>query len=244
MIAERTKEAYAAAFAAERERQYPAVDAVVEEFGYDIGRESLESAARVLACPLKVNPPNWQHGRVIYAVLRRYLQQRLRPHESVVCLDVGTAKGFSALCAAFALTDDGAQGVVHSVDVIDPMGRTDKRNTVADCDGPSTVPELLAQWPLAAARIALFQSTGVTWLRQTESIGRINFAFLDGKHRHAEVQSELAYLSQRQIKGDYCIADDVHLPGVLAAVTERGDYGTHLVDVLPNRRYAIMRKRG
>ena len=53
----------------------------------------VEAAARVLACPLKANPPNWQHGRVLYAGYRAYLAGLQR---RVLLLDIGTAKGFSA----------------------------------------------------------------------------------------------------------------------------------------------------
>src|SRR3990172_8581667 len=88
-------EAYEAACALERTRRYPLVDDFEARQGFALDRARLEAAARVLACPIKARPPNWQHGRVLYALTRRY---RLTAEGPLYCLDIGTAKGFSALC--------------------------------------------------------------------------------------------------------------------------------------------------
>src|SRR3989304_7206134 len=70
------------------------------EAAFALERTRLEAAARVLACPIKAGPPNWQHGRVLYALTRRY---RLTAEGPLYCLDIGTAKGFSALCLLWAV---------------------------------------------------------------------------------------------------------------------------------------------
>src|SRR3989304_4481394 len=92
-------EAYEAAFALERTRRDPLVDDFGARPGGRRQRAPPPAAARgaaagVLACPIKARPPNWQHGRVLYALTRRY---RLTAEGPLYCLDIGTAKGFSAV---------------------------------------------------------------------------------------------------------------------------------------------------
>src|SRR5678815_747827 len=138
--------------------------------GYALDEAQLLKAARVLACPVKAHPPNWQHGRVLYSVARRYLDGR---SGKVLLLDIGTAKGFSALCLQWALMAAHVPGSVVSVDVIDPMSR-ERRNTVGEVGAPQTLRELLAPWPEADA-IHFEHCTGIDYLSRYS--GRIELAF-------------------------------------------------------------------
>lgn len=228
--------AYDRIFALECAQQYPVVDAFEQACGYWVDREDLQAAARVLACPLKANPPNWQHGRILYAAYRQYLWRLQR---RVLLLDIGTAKGFSALCAQWALDDAGVQGTVVSVDVIDPCG-TESRNTVAELDGPKTLGDILAPWPEAGA-IKFFKSTGIEWLQKYE--GRIECAFVDGKHKADVVAEEARLLADRQQTNDLVIFDDVHLEPIRAAVAALRTYDVEWLHILPNRAYAIARRQ-
>lgn len=161
-----TRSDYDVAFEAELGEVYPVVDALELRHGYGLVRDRLDAAARVLACPVKTNPPNWQHGRVIYAVTRAYLEGATH---DVTLVDVGTAKGFSALCLLWAMQDAGCRGRVISVDVIDPMARV-RRNTVAEVDGYRTLAETLAPWPESQA-IEFRQQTGVDLLESDRGRG-------------------------------------------------------------------------
>lgn len=238
MLMTASRSAYAYAFAAAREIPYPSVAAFEQRLGYAIDRQQLEEAARVLACPLKANPPHWQHGRVIYAAARAYLQG-LTPSSAVTVLDIGTAKGFSALCLLWALLDAGVTGQVHSVDVIDPTMR-ERRNTVAEVDGLLTLAETLAPWP-AAQSIAFACTTGLDWL--TRSTDRVHIAFVDGKHDGYVVRQEGKVLSRRQQSGDLVIFDDVQIPAVSVAVVSLAEwYQLEYVTAEP-REYAIGRRR-
>jgi predicted O-methyltransferase YrrM len=224
---------YNAAFAAERVVEYPTVDAFETRMGYAVDRLKLEEAARVLACPLKVHAPNWQHGRILYAAARRYLA--VTDTSVVTMLDVGTAKGFSALCLAWALQDSGVDGRVITVDVIDPTARI-FRNTVADLHGLKTLAELLVPWPEAAGIEAL-KIPGVRWLQGHPE--RVHFAFVDGKHSGSVVKQEGQLLAARQTVGDIVVFDDVHLPDVWNAVHGLEDYYTERIEVLPSRAYGL-----
>ena len=223
---------YAAAFARECANEYPVIDALEKQFGFAIDRQRLESSARTLACPVKRNPPNWQHGRVIYSVLRKYLEDR----EGFVSLfDCGTAKGFSALCMAFALTDAAAKGEIVSVDVVDPDAAV-SRNSVLDLEGPNRVRDYVRTWP-EAALITFRRATGAGWLQSDP--GRIHFAFIDGKHSYTAVKEEIQLLKNRQMQGDIAIFDDLQIPGVDQAVTLSSGYALTFVEAKQDRRYAI-----
>lgn len=229
-------DAYRAAFQAARYLEYPAIDAIERKYDHKINRDRLESAARILACPLKDNPPHWQHGRVIYAVTRAYLSGRLA--QPITLLDVGTAKGFSALCLQWALNDSplNQYGAVVSVDVLDPLG-TERRNSVLECDGPKTLAQFLEPWP-EAQRITFVKSTGVEWLKRHPA--RVNVAFLDGKHKGEEVFKEGKLLAEHQERGDLAIFDDVQMDGVALAVEGlRKWFDAEIVPCCRYRTYAI-----
>jgi predicted O-methyltransferase YrrM len=225
---------YERAFALERAIEYPAVDKLEARLGFKVDREMLENAARVLACPVKVNTPCWQHGRVVYAAARWYLQSRPKA-ENVAMLDIGTAKGFSALCVRWAADHSRRRADVTSVDVIDPEARQ-RRNTVAEVGGMLTLAETLAPWP-EAHRIQFVRSTGVDWLMRYQ--GRVHFAFIDGKHSYDAVSLEIGLLRTRQQAGDVTVLDDLQIPGVARAVEKMVGYDVEIVVAKPDRQYAI-----
>jgi predicted O-methyltransferase YrrM len=234
-----TREAYESAFTEESRRVYPAVDALERATGFALEPERLLSAAKVLACPVKKNPPNWQHGRVLYAVTRRYLADRT-DSGPVRTLDIGTAKGFSALCVRFACEDAGVEAQSVSLDVIPPEAVI-RRNTVAEVDGLKTLPEILQPW-LEAERITFEESTGIEWLLKHSQ--RVHVAFVDGKHSGDVVYREGLLLSARQESGDVVVFDDVHIPDVSQAVDSlAGLYDIERLQILSNRAYAIARRK-
>lgn len=234
-----TAETYARIFAEERAREYPVVDAFEQRMGFAIARARLEEAACVLSCPFKAVPPNWQHGRVLYAATRRYLTDRPELLH-VRTLDIGTAKGFSALIVRFACEDAAREAESFSVDVM-PPGERVRRNTPAEVDGLKTLHEILAPWP-EASRITFLQATGVEWLKSHSD--RIHVAFVDGKHSGQVVEHEGLLLAQRQQRGDLVIFDDVHIPDVGAAVDSLAKlYEIERLQILPKRAYAIARRK-
>jgi predicted O-methyltransferase YrrM len=225
--------AYRQCFELERIVDYPVIDAIEDRAGAALDRGRLEAAAKVLACPVKARPPNWQHGRMLYAVAWDYL---LRHEGSITILDIGTAKGFSALCLLWACQDAGRACQVVSVDVIDPRSHA-RRNTVAECDGLKTLAEILEPWPEAAA-ISFEHETGIDWLSWASF--RVHIAYIDGKHDYEVVREEARLLAALQAPGDVAIFDDVQIAGVARAVGELDrQYAIEYVQVLPARIYAI-----
>jgi predicted O-methyltransferase YrrM len=224
---------YERIFQLERQQAYPMVDAFEDRMGHRMPRVWLEDLAQVLSCPVKAVPPNWQHGRVLFAAASNYAERHAGPFR---CLDVGTAKGFSAICAFIGITGNGSKAHMTSVDVMPPTARV-RRNTIAEVDGLKTLPEILAGFPEGGV-INFIESTGIEWLKRGND--RIHFAFIDGKHTDDAVYQEGKLLAARQELGDVAIFDDVHMPGVGAAVAKlAGYYELEYLQVLPKRKYAI-----
>jgi predicted O-methyltransferase YrrM len=212
---------YFEAFQAEAARAYPQIDRFIELLGGDqlAGGASFKATwpflqmAKVLACPMKERAPNWQHGRVLYSLARK-VGELWRDAEAVTLVDIGTAKGFSALCMAWGLSDAGARGVVHSFDVIDPLERVE-RNTVAELDGLKNVPELVEPFMPAGKAVSVeFHRVPGMLFDQAVTVERIPLAFIDGKHKATDVFSEAGKIADRQRAGDFILFDDWQIPGV------------------------------
>lgn len=221
-----TRKQYDTIFERERHSSYPIIDAYEKMHGRAIDRTKLESMARTLACPLKVNPPNWQHGRVIYSTLRRYLEG---PYDGrAIALDIGTAKGFSACVMSHAIADAGADYDIVSLDVIDPNARA-IRNSVAELDGLKTIDEFVSGH-INPSVMTTFHGGGSTpWLNYALRQNlRVGFAFVDGKHTHQQVYFEGMAISQLQKPGDVVVFDDCQIDPVCRAV-----------DALPESAYHI-----
>lgn len=226
---------YARIFALERVQSYPMVNEFEQRMGYHVNRDRLDDVARVLSCPFKAAAPNWQHGRVLYAAARRYFESH-QEMQRFRTLDIGTAKGFSALCVRWAVEDAGVEADSFSVDVLPQSARV-RRNTVAEVDGLKTLPEILAPFPYSD-RITFVESTGIDWLEKHPE--RIHFAFVDGKHSGSVVRREGVLLAARQESGDVVVFDDVHIGEVSAAVTSlHNEYKLDYLQVLPKRAYAV-----
>lgn len=241
-----TLERYAEAFTQARVLSYPELNALEVRLGYAIDRDWLDEAGRVLCCPLKNAPPHWQHGRLIYAVARDYIALRRGSAFTVLAsaftaLDIGTAKGFSALCLRKAFLDAAVDVSLTSVDVMPPAAKC-YRNTVAELDGGGlkTLAEILAPFP-EAADITFLESTGIDWLKAHAD--RVHVAFVDGKHAGDVVRQEGKLLAKRQQPGDVAIFDDCQMPQVSPAVVSLGEwYDIEYVKAEP-REYAIARRR-
>lgn len=231
-----TREDYQRIFEAECGRAYPVVDEFEKELGYAIERDRLEDAARTMACPLKVNPPNWQHGRVVYALIRRLLAAGVAGN----FLDIGTAKGFSAVVAAWAIDDADAPGrTLHSVDIMEPWSR-ERRNSVLELDGYKTIAEYTGRY-LPASVTTIFAGGGSlplldALLRKGEEIA---FAFVDGKHSTDAVRREADSIRKLQRRGAVVMFDDVQIPAVAAAIERLMGYEIEYLRPSDARCYAI-----
>src|SRR3546814_7836254 len=125
---------------------------------------------------------SYNHGRLLYAFLRRYLAECRS--EQAVLFETGTARGFSALCMARALQDEGAGGYVVTVDQL-PHDRPMLWNCIDDHEGPRTRAQLLSDYPELLSRIVFLRGRSDEVIK-TLGLSRINFAFLDATHTEPE----------------------------------------------------------
>lgn len=237
-----TKDQYEAAFMLENRQHYPLVDQMESDSGYAIDRDWLMRAARVLACPVKVNPPCWQHGRLLYSALCSYIEGSKTGTSSAAPLrivDIGTAKGFSALCMAKACMDMMTPFRITSIDVIDPDSRV-PRNTIAEVDAHRTLHEILEPFP-ESLTIDFVWAKAENWLMMNRE--RFHFAFVDGKHTYDAVKREVSLLSTCQEIGDVVMLDDLQFPGVRKAVGEMRGYLVRETSSVSDRIYALAEKQ-
>lgn len=206
------REAYAQAFEDEANRVYPEVD----NFEQGLTCPMLLAMARVLACPVKVNPPNWQHGRILYAALVRYI--RAYPQSYYNFVDIGTAKGFSAMVMEKASFEANAPGRIDSIDIVDPFAKV-RRNSVNECEGKVfTVPEFVNPFrkPTGPFLMSLHGGGSQEYFAKLAP-PRIHAAFVDGKHTFEAVMFEADQIAKRQTYGDLMILDDAQIAPVGAA---------------------------
>lgn len=242
-----TEEQYRAIFEEARSLSFPAIDTLEIDLGFAIQKKWLDETALVLNCPVKVNPPNWQHGRVIYAVLREFLKStQALDKQPMVMLDIGTAKAFSACVIAKALKDHGEpwnRVPVHTVDVIKPNERV-IRNTIAEVNGLKTLYEISKEFiPEEMAVIAHGDGSANLLTDLKSQDVRIPFAFVDGKHARSTVYMEGAMIASMQKADDVVIFDDCQITEVRQAVLDLTKYyQPWFLDIGP-RTYAISRRK-
>ena len=142
-----------------------------------------------------------EHGILLYK-----LCQRADSGHPLVILDIGTARGFSALTLARALLDTNISGHVYSVDII---AHHQARNWHGDkhrADEPLagleiSRSEIWNRWfPAEAARVTALTAQSADVLDKWER-GPVDIAFLDGRHTRANVKKELALLDPLSGKG-------------------------------------------
>lgn len=228
--------------------RYPSVEEFEHRLGYSVDRKWLDDLALHTQIVIKKSELLYQHGGLLYAILRDYLARLPRTPTSLsTVLETGTARGFSSLCMARALLDGKAAGIVLTVDQL-PHNRAIYWNCIDDLDGKKTRQELLARWSDELSRVVFVQGSMPEQLDRL-GIDRIGFAFLDAQHTKEDVMAEYEYVSTRQSLGDVIFFDDV-TPGLFSGVVEAVDLiesqGLYLIDRIQlndERGYAIARRR-
>lgn len=228
-----------------RQIPFPQIDHFVDQMGCEIDTVFMHELALHTQTVIKRSDLNWQHGRILYAVLRNQIDATHATQERRI-FETGTARGFSALCLARALVDSGASGCVVTVDRL-PHHKPMMWNCIDDHDGPKTREQLLEPWMEERDRCIFITGESDSVLPQL-GLSRIHFAFLDGAHTKRAVLNEYEFVATRQEPGDVIVLDDVTpklFPGVCAAVDEiaaRGLYDVHRIQSSIDRGYAVLRR--
>ena len=222
---------------------YPAIDAYEQEQGAAIDREWFDQLALRTQVVIKRSTICYQHGRVLYAALSRYLRDRHNQHLNIV--ETGTARGFSTLCMARALWDANASGKITSFDVL-PHDEAIYWNCYRDVEGRRSRADLLSEYTELIGRYVVFHR-GDTRRLSDVSMPRVHVAFLDSVHTYDHEIAEYAAIRGRQHEGDILVFDDysVAYPGVVRAADEICDtyaYTTTCIVASASRRYLVAEK--
>ena len=225
------------------------VDFLEKKNGYAVNKDWLNSLAFHTQIVVKESELNYAHGRVLYATLRNYLTTLDQDSKTVNIFETGTARGFSALCMAKALSDAGCEGSICTVDVL-PHYKKMYWNCAADhTKGEQTRHNLLGDWTDLAERYIIFIQGYTKNILPKIALPRINFAFLDGAHTYEDVMFEFNNISKRQKKGDIVVFDDYNeksFPGIVRAVKYISREMKYDIELVHNkntlRDYAIAKK--
>lgn len=227
-------------------RSFPKTKKIEKETGFAVDDDWINNLALHTQVVRKKSELNWQHGRILYSLLRSRLEKEPLKENGWQVFETGTARGFSAICMAKAMIDSNNQGVVVTVDAL-PHNVPRYWNCIDDLEGQKSRRQLLAPWPSELSRVIFFQALSPQHLDRI-GLDRIHFAFLDAQHTFESVMEEFDFVKQRQTVGDLIVFDDV-TPGVFDGVVEAmkaikncGLYEVEEIGDREARGYAIARR--
>ena len=161
------------------------------------------------------------HGLLLYKLV-----SCLKVTTPPVILDIGTARGFSAITMARALLDSDSDGTVYSIDVVDHEGRLSWHSAKNDAVDPLagisiSRSEVWSRWFAdEATRVTPIRGQSKDVLGNW-SFGSIDIAFIDGEHTYDSVKRDLTVLGSLMTPTGVIALDDYH-PGVsMGAIRSR-----------------------
>ena len=138
---------------------------------------------------------NYQHGRLLYSYLRKYIEDN--NIKKINILEIGTARGFSSICMSKAINDAEIKGVINTIDII-PHKKKIYWNCIDDFEGKKTRENLLSLWSEELKNINFLTGPSSYVLKKIK-IEKINFAFIDGMHDYYNVKKELDFVKEKTI---------------------------------------------
>lgn len=138
----------------------------------------------------------------------------------LTCLEIGTARGFSAILVAAAIEEAGRIATVLTVDRVGHLKRVYRM--VNSQEGASmSRSELVAPFVKSLTSKFLFFQSSSSVLDGILESGNIDFAFVDGDHSYLGVKRDIEFLSRRLSDRFLVIFDDYDeykFPGLKKAV--------------------------
>ena len=187
----------------------------------------------------------YQHGRVIYSTLSKYVNSN--NHKKINAIEIGTARGFSAIIMSRVFNDNNQPGLITTIDPL-PHNKKILWNCIDDNNGPRTRPELLKDYKNLIENYISFIEGSSTSILPKLKLKRIHFAFIDGAHDYENVKYESEFLSEHQEIGDIILFDDYNksqYPSLVKAVDEfceKKSYSKFFINGNQNRNYVIASK--
>ena len=238
------RETYLALFKNTKEKNYNEVLSYEKKKDFIINNEWLANLALITQVTIKKSSLCFAHGRVIYTCLSDYIK---KINKKINIIETGTSKGFSSLCMAKALKDQGRIGTIHTIDIL-PKDKKIFWNSISDFEGKKNRYELLEKWSdLVDKYIFYYEGFSKKILNKKIKLERVHFAFLDGSHTYQDVGYEFKFVAKRQIKNDIIIVDDYNIqyPGLIKAVDKYAklyNYSLEFINSSKNRTYVICSK--
>lgn len=240
-----SKQVYLDLFNELKSKKYPTIDNELENYKL-INKKWLDDLALVTQVTIKSSELNYQHGRILYSHLDKYLNDH--KSKQVTVLETGTARGFSSVVMAKAFKDNNYKNFkIFTIDII-PHNKKIFWNSITDFEGKKTRNEILSPWNKLMKNIYFLHGKSSRVLKRKSYLKRINFAFLDGAHDYKSVKLEFDFIFNRQKRGDIIIFDDVtqdKFNGIVKLVKEikmNNTYDVQLLNSTINRGYAIAKK--
>ena len=187
-----------------------------------LGEAEVSDEWYLQACRILRGGDGGEHGLLLYK-LGCLCAERGSPF---VALDVGTARGFSAMSLARAVLDAGVEGRVYTIDVF-PHDESREWHIAKQLDDelegapPMSRLQIWQRWfaeesavvsPIAGRSLEVLK----TWPH-----GPIDLAFIDGSHAYEDVSGELELLDPLMAEHCAIVLDDYHLGVVAARVRSR-----------------------
>jgi len=240
-----TKNEYYKLFESIKDLDHPEINQFEKKNGFCIEKNWINELALYTQITIKKSKLNFQHGRVLYSSLRKYIAEN-KSDKIINIIETGTSKGFSSICMSKALIDSNSLGKILTYDIL-PHEKRMYWNVFLDNSGKHSRQELLKKWLKELSNIIFIQGSSRTNMIRTH-LDRINFAFLDAEHTYKDVISEFKYVSSKQIINDIIVFDDVtpgKFDGVVKAlqkIQNENKYDVEYIRSSDQRGYAIAKK--
>ena len=239
-----TKDYYLSIYEKAKNEKFLEIDNLENSTGFNVDKSWLDELALHTQVVKKKSAINYQHGRVLYSILRKYIQDQNINYIKI--LEIGTARGFSSICMSKAIIDSKINGKISTIDIISNKNKI-FWNCIDDHDGKKSRQELLNPWEKQLKNINFLTGPSSLILKKI-NYDRINFAYIDGMHDDFNVRKEFKFISMKQKKGDFIIFDDYssNFPDIIRFVNEIRDdevYEIKIVSSSKHRSYAILQKQ-
>ena len=217
-----------------------------KEFGFSIKKRWLDKLAFKTQIVKKKSKIDYQHGRLIYSILRKKLKN-FNKNKKFRILEVGTARGFSSVVMSKAINDSKKKGNIFTIDII-PNRKKIYWNTIDDLKGPQTRENLLKNYKKYTKIIKFLTGSSLDIIKKIK-FKRLNFVFLDGNHDFYNVKNEYDLVKNLQKKSDILFLDDVTagsfdgIIDLLKIIKKENKYMIKEITSNPIRGYAILTKK-
>lgn len=163
-----------------------------------------------------------EHGLLLYGLVRKHRPQKI--------VDIGTARGFSAMCMTKALVDTGeADGSVFTIDVIPSDRPYEWHSPGRQPDSDPAAGKWLTREQLLQPFDKTLKQKVISLTGNSSEIlsagnwkdGNLDFVFIDGDHTYQAVKEDFDNVSRWLNPGGIIVFDDFH-PGCVKL--QRGNY--------------------